>query len=84
VVPLATTLLAIVFVHSGNRVTAALAMGVFAAAVAVAIVMIAAQDRPFAGQLGVNPLCSSRSLRADAKGRARRDAALDAGRVPSG
>ena len=45
----ALTLLAIVFVHSGNRVTAALAMGVFAAAVAVAIVMIAAQDRPFAG-----------------------------------
>jgi len=40
----ALTLLAIVFVHSGNRVTAALAMGVFAAAVAVAIVMIAAQD----------------------------------------
>ena len=29
----ALTLLAIVFVHSGNRVTAALAMGVFAAAV---------------------------------------------------
>ena len=36
-------------------VTAALAMGVFAAAVAVAIAMIAAQDRPFAGQLGVKP-----------------------------
>jgi hypothetical protein len=51
----AITLLAIAFVHSGNRVTAALAMGVFAAAVAVVIVMIAAQDRPFRGQLGVKP-----------------------------
>lgn len=49
------TLLAIAFVHVDNRLTAAIAMGVFAAAVAVAIVMIAAQDRPFGGQLGVKP-----------------------------
>jgi len=49
------TLLAIAFVHSANRVTAALAMGAFAAAVAVVLVMIAAQDRPFRGQLGVKP-----------------------------
>ena len=51
----ALTLIAIAFVHCDNRLTAALAMGVFAAAVAVAIVMIAAQDQPFAGQLGVKP-----------------------------
>jgi Protein of unknown function (DUF4239) len=51
----ALTLLAIAFVHSENRVTAALAMGVFAAAVAVVVVMIAAQDGPFRGQLGVKP-----------------------------
>ena len=49
------TLLAIAFVHSANRVTAALAMGAFAAAVAVVLVMIAAQDRPFRGQLRVKP-----------------------------
>ena len=36
------TSLAIAFVHSANRVTAALAMGAFAAAVAVVLVMIAA------------------------------------------
>lgn len=49
------TLLAIAFVHSDNRRTAAIAMGVFAAAVAVTLVMIASQDRPFSGQFGVKP-----------------------------
>jgi hypothetical protein len=49
------TLLAIAFVHSDNRVTAALAMGVFAAAVAITFVLIASQDRPFSGQFGVKP-----------------------------
>jgi hypothetical protein len=49
------TLLAIAFVHSGNRRTAAIAMGVFASAVAVTLVMIASQDRPFSGQFGVKP-----------------------------
>src|SRR3954447_23094108 len=51
----ALTLLAIAFVHSDNRVTAALAMGVFASAVAITFVLIAAQDRPFSGQFGVKP-----------------------------
>ena len=51
----AITLLAIAFVHADNRFTAALAMGVFAAAVAIAVVMIAAQDRLFGGELGVKP-----------------------------
>jgi Protein of unknown function (DUF4239) len=51
----AIALVAIAFVHSENRVTAALAMGVFAASVAVVLVMIAVQDRPFAGQFGVKP-----------------------------
>jgi hypothetical protein len=51
----ALTLVAIAFVHSGNRRTAAIAMGLFAAAAAVAVVMIATQDRPFGGQFGVKP-----------------------------
>ena len=46
------TLLAIAFVHSGNRRTAAIAMALFAS---VAIVMIAAQERPFAGRFAVTP-----------------------------
>jgi uncharacterized membrane protein len=49
------TLLAIAFVHSENRTTAALAMAIFASAVAVSIMIIAAQERPFSGHFGVEP-----------------------------
>jgi hypothetical protein len=49
------TLVAIAFVHSGNRLAAALAMGIFAAAVAVSLILIAAQARPFSGQFAVSP-----------------------------
>jgi hypothetical protein len=51
----ALTLIAIAFVHSGNRRTAAIAMALFASAVAVTLVMIVAQDRPFSGAFGVKP-----------------------------
>jgi Protein of unknown function (DUF4239) len=49
------TLIAIAFVHSDNRLTAALAVGLFSAAVAVSLMMIAAQERPFSGQFAVRP-----------------------------
>jgi hypothetical protein len=49
------TLFAIAFVHSGNRTTARIAMAMFAAAVAVVITMLAAEDRPFSGHLGIEP-----------------------------
>jgi hypothetical protein len=49
------TFLAIAFVHSENRATTAIAMGIFASAVAVCILMIASQDRPFAGPFAVKP-----------------------------
>jgi hypothetical protein len=49
------TLFAIAFVHSGNRTTARIAMAMFAAAVAVVITMIAAENRPFSGHLGIKP-----------------------------
>jgi Protein of unknown function (DUF4239) len=49
------TLIAIAFVHSDNRLTAALAMGMFAAAVGVSLMLIAAQQRPFSGQFAVRP-----------------------------
>jgi Protein of unknown function (DUF4239) len=49
------TLFAIGFVHSDNRRGAAIAMALFAAAAAATIVMIAAQERPFAGYLSVSP-----------------------------
>ena len=49
------TLIAIAMVHSENRVTAGLAMGLFATAVAVCIVLITAHNRPFTGQISVGP-----------------------------
>jgi hypothetical protein len=49
------TLTAIAMVHSDNRVTAGLAMGLFSTAVAVCILLIVAHDRPFTGQLSVRP-----------------------------
>ena len=51
----ALTLLAIALVHSGNPTAARIAMGLFATAVAVVITMLASQDEPFAGQLGLDP-----------------------------
>jgi hypothetical protein len=48
-------LFAIAFVHSGNRTTVATAMSLFATAVAVVVVMLASQDQPFTGQLGLDP-----------------------------
>ncbi|HYI18199.1 MAG TPA: DUF4239 domain-containing protein [Solirubrobacteraceae bacterium] len=51
----ALTLLAMAFVHSANRATAAVAMTIFATAVTVVVVMLLAQDRPFTGRLAVEP-----------------------------
>ena len=51
----ALTLLAIAFVQSGNRLAAAIALGLFASAVSCALVLIAAQDRPFDGDFRVRP-----------------------------
>lgn len=48
-------LCAIALVHSGNRTTARIALGVFAVGVAVVITMLASQDQPFSGQLGLDP-----------------------------
>jgi hypothetical protein len=49
------TLIAIAFVHSGNRLAAALSMALFGSAVAVSVLMIATHDRPFAGPFRVTP-----------------------------
>jgi hypothetical protein len=49
------TLFAIAMVHSDNRLTAALAVGLFATAAAVCLVMIVAHNRPFTGKISVRP-----------------------------
>jgi hypothetical protein len=48
-------LIAIAMVHSDNRGTAAVAMGIFATGVAVSILLIASHDRPFSGEISVKP-----------------------------
>jgi len=48
-------LVAIAIVHCDNRTAAATAMALFAAAVAISVVLIAAHARPFTGQVSVRP-----------------------------
>ncbi len=48
-------LLAIALVHADNRLASALSMGLFATGVAASVLLIAAHDRPFIGQLSVSP-----------------------------
>ncbi|HEV8102457.1 MAG TPA: hypothetical protein VGP69_01860 [Gaiellaceae bacterium] len=49
------TLIAVAFVHSADRGSAAIAMTLFASAIAASVLMIAVQDRPFAGPFRVQP-----------------------------
>jgi len=48
-------LVAIAMVHSDNRAAAVIAMGIFATGVAVSGVLIATHDRPFSGDIHVQP-----------------------------
>ncbi|HEX4614883.1 MAG TPA: DUF4239 domain-containing protein [Stellaceae bacterium] len=48
-------LLAIAMVHSDNRRSVAIAMGLFASGVAVSVFLILAHDRPFTGEISVGP-----------------------------
>lgn len=43
------------FVHCDNRLASTIAMGLFATGVATAVLLIAAHDRPFAGQVSIHP-----------------------------
>ena len=46
---------AIAMVHIDNRLTAKIALGIFATGVAVSILLILSHDRPFTGQISVSP-----------------------------
>jgi hypothetical protein len=48
-------LLAIAMVHIDNRRGSAIAMGIFATGIAVSVLLIAAHDRPFTGEVSVGP-----------------------------
>lgn len=49
------TLLTIAMVHSDNRGSARIALGLFSTAIAVCILLLLSHDRPFTGQLSVKP-----------------------------
>ena len=49
------TMVAIAMVHSGNRKATGIALGLFSTGVAVSILLIAAHNRPFTGELSVQP-----------------------------
>jgi hypothetical protein len=48
-------LAAIAFVQSDNRLAAAISLGLFSTGVAASILLIAAHDRPFTGELSITP-----------------------------
>ena len=49
-------LLAIAFVHCDDRLSSLLAMGLFATGVSASVLLIAAHDRPFVGEVAVTPM----------------------------
>jgi len=49
------TLIAIAFVHCDNRLAAGLAMGLFTAAAAGSLILLAVQQRPFSGEFAIRP-----------------------------
>ena len=48
-------LLATAMVHCDRRLTSAITMGLFATGVAASLLLIAAYDQPFGGELAVSP-----------------------------
>src|SRR5690349_17771780 len=51
----ASVLLAIAMVHAEDRGASAISLGLFATGIAASVLLIAAHDRPFIGQLAVTP-----------------------------
>ncbi len=49
------TLIAIAMVHSDNRTACAIALSLFATGIALSVLLIAAYNRPFAGDISVGP-----------------------------
>ena len=51
----AGALFAIAMIHCDNRVASAITIGLFATGVAASVLLIAAHDRPFTGEISVGP-----------------------------
>jgi hypothetical protein len=48
-------LLVIAIVHCDNKLSSAIALSLFATGVAASVLLIAAHDRPFTGQISISP-----------------------------
>ena len=48
-------LVAIAMIHSDNRLSSIIAMGLFATGVAASMLLILAHDRPFTGEISIKP-----------------------------
>jgi hypothetical protein len=55
VVQAAAALFAIAMIHCDNRIASAITVGLFATGVAASVLLIAAHDRPFTGEISVGP-----------------------------
>jgi hypothetical protein len=51
----AAALFAIAMIHCDNRIASAITVGLFATGVAASVLLIAAHDRPFTGEISVGP-----------------------------
>ena len=49
------TLVVVALAHSDNRLTNAIALGLFSTGVAISILLIASYSRPFTGEISVGP-----------------------------
>jgi Protein of unknown function (DUF4239) len=61
-------LFVIALVHCDNRLTSAIALGLFATGVAASVLLIAAHDRPFIGQISIGPGPLLQIMPGEAKG----------------
>ena len=62
------TLIAIAMVHSDNRITCRIALMLFATGIAIAILLIAAYNQPFTGEISVGPELLKQALASQAAG----------------
>ena len=62
------TLIAIAMVHSANRLTSAIALGLFSTGIALSIMLLGAYARPFSGDVAVRPDLLEQVIAVDSEG----------------
>jgi hypothetical protein len=62
------TLVAMAMVHSDNRITCRIALILFATGIAIAVLLIAAYNQPFTGEISVGPELLKQAVASQAAG----------------